>query len=306
MADDVGAVRHFNRFYTNVIGVLRGGLLDTPYTLTEARVIFELAQHGPGRGIDVASLRQELDIDAGYLSRILGHFSTDGLVKRERSDTDGRRQVIALTPAGRTAYATLDERSAADIRTMLDKLPAGHRHRLLDAMGTIREVLAEEPRPRAYRLRPPDPGDLGWVVSRHGALYAQEYGWDGSFEATVARIVADYAADPDPAGEACWIADVGGVPAGSVFCVRQDDATAKLRLLLVEPSARGLGIGAALVDECLRFARRSRYRRITLWTNDVLVAARRIYERAGFQLGESEPHFSFGRDLVGQTWWLDL
>lgn len=313
--DLVATVRDFNRFYTNLIGVLRGGLVDTPYTLTEARVIFELAQRD---AVEAAGLRRELDIDAGYLSRILSRFSADGLVERGRSGTDARRQVIRLTPAGREAYAVLDERSGAGIRTLLDRLGGEQRHQLVDAMATIREVFGEAARPRAYVIREPRPGEMGWVVGRNGALYAEEYGWDETYEALVARIVADYAADRDPRREAAWIAELDGVPVGSVFCMarrrspdrgtdpQRDAETAQLRLLLVEPCARGLGIGSRLVAECLAFARRTGYRRIMLWTNDVLVDARRIYERAGFAVRDEERHHNFGRDLVGQTWWRDL
>jgi len=301
--DLVATVRDFNRFYTNVIGVLRGGLLDTPYTLTEARVIFELAQRD---AVEVAGLRRELDIDAGYLSRILSRFESDGLVSRERSGSDARRQVIRLTPAGRAAYAVLDQRSSAEITALLDQLAADQRQRLAGAMTTIREVLGGRARPRAYQLRPPRPGDLGWMIARNAAIYADEYGWDDNYEALVARIVADYIAGRDPRREAAWIAELDGAPVGCVFCVRRDDETAQLRLLLVEPAARGLGIGGRLVDECLAFAKQAGYRRIMLWTNDVLADARRIYERAGFVLRDEEPHHSFGHDLVGQTWWRDL
>jgi DNA-binding MarR family transcriptional regulator/GNAT superfamily N-acetyltransferase len=303
MTDLVASVRDFNRFYTNVIGVLRGGLLDTPYTLTEARVIFELAQRD---ATEVAELRRELDIDAGYLSRILSRFAADGLISRERSGTDARRQVIALTPAGRQAYQVLDERSATEIQAMLDGLAGDARHRLVGAMATIRELLDESPRLRAYLIRPPRPGDMGWVIARNGALYAQEYGWDATYEGLVARIVADFVAKQEPEREAAWIAELDGAPVGCVFCVRRDDETAQLRLLLVEPSARGLGIGGRLVAECLTFAKAAGYRRIMLWTNDVLADARRVYERAGFELRDEERHHSFGHDLVGQTWWKDL
>jgi DNA-binding MarR family transcriptional regulator/GNAT superfamily N-acetyltransferase len=303
MTDLVATVRDFNRFYTNVIGVLRGGLLDTPYTLTEARVIFELAQRD---AVEVTELRRELDIDAGYLSRILSRFAADGLISRERSGADARRQVIALTPAGRDVFRVLDERSGTEIKAMLDRLAGDQRHRLVGAMATIREVLGEAPRPRAYLIRPPRPGDLGWVIARNGALYAEEYGWDATYETLVARIVADFGADQDPEREAAWIAELDGAPVGCVFCVRRDDETAQLRLLLVEPAARGLGIGARLVDECLAFAKQAGYRRIMLWTNDVLAEARRIYERVGFVLRDEDRHHSFGHDLVGQTWWKDL
>jgi DNA-binding MarR family transcriptional regulator/GNAT superfamily N-acetyltransferase len=299
----VAAVRAFNRFYTNVIGVLQVGHLGTPYSLTEARVVFELAQRPSSL---VAELRRTLTIDRGYLSRVLARFEADGLIRRERSAIDARQQVISLTEAGRSLYEVLDRRSSEEIAMLLSGLDEASRRRLVGAMATIRE-LVEGPAARpAYVLRPPGPGDYGWVVARHGALYAGEYGWDETFEALVARIVADYAEHHDPDREAAWIADVDGDQAGCVFCVRKDDETAKLRLLLVEPWARGLGIGSRLVDECLRFARRAGYRRITLWTNDVLVEARRIYQRAGFELESEERHHSYGHDLVAQDWGRDL
>ena len=299
----MAAVRAFNRFYTTVIGVLAEGLLRTPYSLTEARVIFELAQRD---ATEVADLRRLLDIDAGYLSRMLARFEADGLTSRERSPEDGRRQVVRLTGPGREAYETLNHRSAEEIRRLLSSHSGEEQQRLVAAMTRIREILEGRRAPAAYVLRPPGPGDLGWVVQRHGALYTSEYGWDETFEALVARIVADYAGRHDAGREACWIAEVDGEPAGCVFCVRREDPVAQLRLLLVDPGARGLGIGSRLVDECIRFARRAGYARLTLWTNDVLVEARRIYERAGFQLGEEERHRSFGHDLVGQHWWLTL
>jgi len=300
-ADDatVAAVRAFNRFYTNVIGLLRGKYLGTPYSLTEARLLFELGQRDASEATD---LRRVVDIDAGYLSRILGRFSDDGLITRERSPADGRRQVIALTGAGRAAIAGLDAGSARQTRDMLAHVRDEDRRRLLEAMRVIADVLTQSPRPRGYLLRAPHPGDLGWVVQRNAAVYAEEFGWDGSYEALVARIVADYADHRDPAAEAAWIAEVDGAPAGCVFCVREDAITARLRLLLVEPWARGLGIGARLVEEVLGFARRAGYSAITLWTNDVLADARRIYERAGFTLDDETPHHSFGQDLVGQDW----
>jgi DNA-binding MarR family transcriptional regulator/GNAT superfamily N-acetyltransferase len=301
--DMVATVRGFNRFYTNVIGVLRAGLFDTPYTLTEARVIFELAQR---EAVEGAWLRQELDIDAGYLSRILSRFSSDGLITRERSEADARRQVIRLSPAGHEAFKLLDTRSGERISAMLDRLGDDQRRRLVDAMTAIRELLGDGPPPKAYVLRPPRPGDLGWVIARNAAVYADEFGWDETYEALVARIVADFASADDERRQAAWIAELDGAPVGCVFCVRRDDETAQLRLLLVEPAARGLGIGARLVDECLAFAKRAGYRRIMLWTNDVLVNARPIYERAGFTLDREKPHRSFGHDLVGQTFTRDL
>ena len=295
----VAAVRGFNRFYTNVIGLLRGKYLDTPYSLTEARLLFELAQRDTS---EVADLRRMVDIDPGYLSRILARFASDGLISRQRSAADGRRQIIRLTSSGRGVVAGLDARSAEQTRGLLAGLRGDERGRLLDAMHVITETLTESPRPRGYLLRAPRPGDMGWVVQRNAAVYAGEFGWDESYEALVARIVADYVDNRDPSAEAAWIAEVDGVPAGCVFCVRADATTARLRLLLVEPWARGLGIGARLVEEVLRFARQAGYSRITLWTNDVLADARRIYQRAGFTLDDESEHHSFGKDLTGQNW----
>ncbi|HVM13253.1 MAG TPA: helix-turn-helix domain-containing GNAT family N-acetyltransferase [Egibacteraceae bacterium] len=295
----VAAVRAFNRFYTDVIGVLRDGLLATPYSLTEARVIFELAQR---EATEVADLRRMLDIDAGYLSRILTRLEAEHLATRQRSPADARRQVVSLSDQGRAAFATLDKRSAEQIGELLATLPAEDQARLIAAMGTIRELLEGSPRRDGYVLRPLRAGDLGWVVHRHGVTYAEEFGWDERFEALVARIVAGYGDQHDPERETAWIAEVHGEPAGSVFCMRKDERTAQLRLLLVEPGARGLGIGSRLVAECIDFARGAGYQQLTLWTNDVLDSARRIYERAGFQLVGEEPHHSFGQDLVGQYW----
>jgi GNAT superfamily N-acetyltransferase len=243
-----------------------------------------------------------VDIDAGYLSRILGRFDSDHLITRERSAADGRRQVIRLTENGRSVVAGLDARSATQTRDMLAAVHDDDRCRLLDAMHVITDVLSDSPQPRGYLLRAPRPGDMGWVVQRNAAVYAEEFGWDATYEALVARIVADYVDHREPDAEAAWIAEVDGTPAGCVFCVRENATTARLRLLLVEPWARGLGIGARLVEEVLRFARRAGYSDITLWTNDVLVDARRIYQRAGFTLDSESRHHSFGKDLVGQNW----
>ena len=258
MADGtaVAAVRGFNRFYTNVIGLLRGKYLDTAYSLTEARLLFELAQRDAS---EVSDLRRMVDIDPGYLSRILTRFSSDGLIARQRSAADARRQVIRLTNSGRAVVAGLDARSAEQTRDMLAGMRDDDRRRLLEAMHVITETLTESPRPRGYLLRAPRPGDMGWVVQRNGAVYAEEFGWDSSYEALVARIVADYVDHRDPDAEAAWIAEVDGAPAGCVFCVRENATTARLRLLLVEPWARGLGIGARLVEEVLRFARQAGY-----------------------------------------------
>jgi len=295
----VAAMRAFNRLYTNVIGVLRGGYLGSPYSLTEARLIFELGQR---EVTEVAQLRRSLDIDAGYLSRILARFEADQLVTRERSGADARRQVIALTEAGRTIQAGLDAQAAGQIGTLLAGLSGPARRRLLAAIREVTGVLAGADRPRSYVLRPPRPGELGWVVQAQTAGYRQQYGWDGTYEAMVARLVADYAEHRDPKREAAWIAEVDAEPAGSVFCVRRSDKVAQLRLLYVDASARGLGIGARLVEECLRFAREAGYREIMLWTNSVLAEARQIYQRADFKLVDEAPHRSFGQDLVGQNW----
>jgi DNA-binding MarR family transcriptional regulator/N-acetylglutamate synthase-like GNAT family acetyltransferase len=303
MSDRVATVRAFNRFYTNVIGVLREGLLRTPYSLTEARVIFELAQR---KATEVTELRRVLDVDAGYLSRILAKFETEGLVTRERSSSDGRRQVIHLTDEGRAVFRMLDARSAEESCRLLSRLTEEDRRRLVAAMATIRQVLEDAPPLDAFVLRPPEPGDYGWVVHRHGVLYAQEYGWDETFEALVTRIVADYVEHRDPRRESAWIAEVDGEPVGCVFCVKKEEKVAQLRLLLVDPRARGMGIGTRLVEECIRFARRVGYEQMMLWTNDVLEQARRIYERAGFELVEEEKHHSFGHDLIGQNWWRRL
>jgi DNA-binding MarR family transcriptional regulator/GNAT superfamily N-acetyltransferase len=302
-ANAVTTVREFNRFYTRVIGVLDEGLLDTPYTLTEARVIFELAQ---GEQVEVVALRRRLGLDPGYLSRILSRYESDGLIIRSRSTSDARRQVVRLTAAGRSAYKTLDERSAGQIEAVLEGLAGEEQRRLLDAMATVRDVLGDSRRERRVMLRPLRIGDLGWVVGRHGVVYAEEYGWDQSFEALVARIVADYGQYHDPLRENAWIAEIDGEAVGCVFCVRKDDETAQLRILLVEPSARGFGVGTALVDACIEFARRAGYQKMVLWTNSVLEAARRIYERAGFKLLDEQPHHSYGHDLVSQWWVLDL
>jgi DNA-binding MarR family transcriptional regulator/GNAT superfamily N-acetyltransferase len=299
----VDAVRAFNRFYTRVIGVLDEGLLRTDYSLTEARVLYELAQ---ADALDVGALREAVAIDAGYLSRILARFEEKGLVRRGPSEDDARRRVVRLTTRGRSVSGTLDRRSAEEIGALLSTLGDAEQRRLLGAMGTIRAALREDPSRRSVVVREPWPGDLGWIVERHGAVYRQEYGWDARFEALVARIVADFAEHPDPRRDRAWIAEVDGEPAGCVLCVHRDDEVAQLRLLLVEPSARGLGVGTRLVDEVLRFARDAGYARVTLWTQDALRDARRIYERAGFELVDAQPHADFGPEVVAQTWTLAL
>jgi DNA-binding MarR family transcriptional regulator/GNAT superfamily N-acetyltransferase len=298
----VDAVREFSRFYTNVIGVLREGLLDTPYTLTEGRVVYELAQR---ESTEVADLRRALDIDPGYMSRILAAFEADGLVTRSRSARDGRRQVIALTRHGRDAFATLNARSAGEIKQLISPLSQHDRARLVESLGVGRQLLGDELRGRVT-LRAPKSGDYGWVVERHGVLYRTEYDWNETMEGLVATIVGAFAQGHDVERERAWIAELAGVRVGCVFCVRKSDDVAQLRLLLVEPAARGHGLGTQLVDACIEFARGAGYRELVLWTNDVLHAARRIYERAGFKLVEEGRHHSFGHDLVEQTWSLEL
>ena len=299
----VAAVRRFTRFYTRQIGVLHEGLLDSPFSLAEARVLYELAHRETPTA---AELGKDLGLDAGYLSRILRGFAKDGLLARTPSREDGRQSLLALTAKGRKAFAPLDRRSRDEVGAMLADLAPAEQARLIEAMRTVETLLGRETAPPAYVLRPHRPGDIGWVIHRHAALYAEEYGWDGSFEALVAEIGAKFVREFDARRERCWIAERDGEIVRSVFLVKQSDAVAKLRLLIVEPAARGLGIGHRLVDECIRFARQTGYRQITLWTNDILVAARRIYEAAGFCLVEEERHHSFGHDLVGQYWALDL
>jgi DNA-binding MarR family transcriptional regulator/GNAT superfamily N-acetyltransferase len=297
--DPVAAVRAFNRLYTNVIGVLRGSYLGSPYSLTEARLLFELGQQD---STEVSALRRNLDIDAGYLSRILSRFEADRLITRNKSGADARRQVITLTPAGRELQQSLDTGAVEQIGTLLDSLGEDAQRRLVAGIREITDVLTGAPAPRSYLLRAPRPGDLGWVVQRQAAGYVAEYGWDDTYEAMVARIVADYVDHRDPAREAAWIAEADGERVGSIMCVRESDTVARLRLLYVDPAARGLGIGSRLVEECLRFARAAGYTEITLWTNSVLAEARRIYERTGFTLQDEAPHHSFGVNLIGQNW----
>jgi DNA-binding MarR family transcriptional regulator/GNAT superfamily N-acetyltransferase len=300
----VDRVRRFNRFFTRRIGVLREGLLHTPYSLTEARLLLEVAHRDEPTA---SELSRELSLDPGYLSRTLARLEGEGLIERARSGADGRRRLLYLTLAGEDAFSLLDARSREEVSEMLGGLSEEDQQRLLDAMQTIESVLDEDFKfSGPFFLRAHEPGDMGWVVQRHGTLYAREYGWDERFEALVARIVADFVSGYDPARERCWIAEMGGEAVGCVFVVRDNDTVAKLRLLLVEPKARGLGLGTRLVEECIRFARRAGYDTLTLWTNSVLVAARRIYEAHGFRLVEEEAHHSFGKDLVGQNWELKL
>ncbi|TMC68762.1 MAG: MarR family transcriptional regulator [Chloroflexi bacterium] len=302
-AKRVSAVREFNRFYTSRIGVLDEGYLSSDFTLAEVRVLYELAHRTTATA---SELGRDLRIDAGYLSRILRGFSQCGLVARMTAEDDGRKAILRLTPRGKTKVTPLEARARDQIGTLLDNLPLSDQERLVASMRTIEQTLRGDAGAPKVTLRVHRPGDMGWVVERHGALYWDEYGWDETFEALVADIVGKFIAHLDRKRERCWIAEVNGTRTGCVFCVKKSKTVAKLRLLLVEPQARGLGIGSRLVDECIRFARAAGYRELVLWTNDVLVAARRIYERAGFELVESERHRSFGKSLVGQNWRLRL
>jgi DNA-binding MarR family transcriptional regulator/GNAT superfamily N-acetyltransferase len=304
LAQRVAAVRRFNRFYTRQIGVLDEGYLHSPFSLAEARVLYELAHHQQTTATEIGS---QLGLDAGYLSRILRGFEQRGLIDKQPSATDGRQSILRITEAGQAAFATLNTRSHDEIAALLGQLSASDQARLVEAMDLIEGLLGARPEQKApYILRPHEPGDMGWVVHCHGLLYAQEYGWDEQFEALVAGIVAEFLRGYDARRERCWIAEVDGAPAGSVFLVKKSDTVAKLRLLLVEPRARGLGIGARLVDECVRFARRVGYQKISLWTQSNLLAARHLYARAGFRLVESGAHHSFGYDLIEETWELEL
>jgi DNA-binding MarR family transcriptional regulator/GNAT superfamily N-acetyltransferase len=302
MGDVVADVRRFNRYWTQVLGLLDEGLLATEHPLPEARVLYELAQRPVA---ERAELRAALGIDDSFLSRLLARLQRKGLLTNETSPHDRRRRRIVLTAAGRRAAGDLDARSVAQIEELVAPLDDRRRRRLTGAMVEI-EHLTRAPAPAVVLRHELAAGDLGWVVQRNGEVYADEFGWDADYEALVAQIVADFHRERRPDGERAWIAEVGGQRAGCVFCKRRDDDTAQLRLLLVEPWARGLGLGRRLVDECLAFAAASGYGSIMLWTNDVLVAARRIYVAAGFELVEEEPHHSFGHDLVGQIWRRDL
>lgn len=304
-AAQVQTVRSFNRFYTKQIGVLQQGWLGSPYSLAESRVLYELAHRAQPTATDVG---KELGLDAGYLSRMLRSLEQRGLVRRARSDADGRSTHLSLTPKGRTAITRLDQQTQEDVAARLRKISSGDQRRLVAAMHTIEDVLgARRAAPTSYVLRPPHAGDLGWIVYRQGVLYANEWGYNEEFEALSAGIVAEFVQKLRPQKERCWIAEKDGEIVGSVFLVRKSETVAKLRLLYVEPSARGMGIGGRLIDECIRFARQAGYKKITLWTQSELLSARRLYKRAGFAITAKKPHDSFGRKgLVAETWELDL
>jgi DNA-binding MarR family transcriptional regulator/GNAT superfamily N-acetyltransferase len=299
MNEDVLAVRRFNRFYTKQIGLLEEGLLKSKFSLTEVRVLYELAHR---ERWTAAELGKELGLDAGYLSRMLKAFQRDGLVERDASESDGRQTILRLTEKGRKEFEPLNRASGEQVAGMLERLPGPDRHKLVRAMETIEGILEPKDGSEPFILRMHRPGDMGWVVHRHGELYWQEYGWDERFEALVAEIAAEFVKNFDPKKERCWIAERNGEIVGSVFLVKKDDEVAKLRMLLIEPSARGFGLGRRLVEECIRFARQVGYKKITLWTQSNLTAARAIYEKTGFKLVAQQKNKSFGKELVAETW----
>ncbi|MBC7938180.1 MAG: MarR family transcriptional regulator [Chitinophagaceae bacterium] len=311
----IDAIRRFNRFYTRRIGVLQEGLLESKFTLTESRLLWEMAHT---KHLTATDLARTLELDAGYLSRLLTGLKVRGLIRSTRSADDARQHPLSLTAAGRRAFAPLDTRSRQSVGALLATLGETQQQRLIASMAGIEHLLDDAPetheRTDPYTLRPHRAGDIGWVIARHGALYADEYGWDIGFEAMVARIAADFIDRFDAKREACWIAERDGERIGSIFLVQaRDEVThapiagmAQLRMLLIEPAARGLGLGKRLVDECTRFARQAGYRKIMLWTNANLLAARGIYTKAGYALIHSESHQSFGHDLVGEIWELTL
>lgn len=302
--EHISAVRAFNRFYTRKLGMLDQRLLKSPFSLSEARVLYELAQR---ENLAAKEIGIELGLDPGYLSRIIQNLDDNGLITRKPLPSDRRQHQLGLTAKGRQAFARLDRSSHDDVADMLAPLAPGDGQRLIAAMAAIERLLgASENSPPAAILREPRPGDMGWVVQSHGALYAREYGFDASFEALVADIAAKFLASFDASRERCWIADIDGAAVGSVFLVRHSDEVAKLRLLLIDPAGRGQGLGRRLVAECVSFARACGYRKITLWTQSILVAARKIYQEAGFVPVASEPHRSFGQNLIGETWQLEL
>jgi DNA-binding MarR family transcriptional regulator/GNAT superfamily N-acetyltransferase len=302
--DQIAAVRAFNRFYTRKLGVLDQHVMKSPFSLSEARVLYELAHR---EKLAAKEIGIELGLDPGYLSRIIQNFDENGLVTRKPLPADRRQYRLSLTAKGRQAFARLDRSSHDDVADMLAALPGGDGQRLIEAMAMIQRLLgASRVSLRPAILREPRPGDMGWVVQSHGSLYASEYGFDSSFEGLVADIAAKYLASFDASRERCWIADIDGAQVGSVFLVRHSDDVAKLRLLLVDPAGRGQGLGTRLVAECIAFAQACGYRKITLWTQSILLAARKIYQDAGFVLVATEPHRSFGQDLIGETWEREL
>ena len=302
-----GAVRRFNRFYTRQIGVLRKTYLDSAYSLGEMRVLYEIAH---GDGVTASDIGRALDLDAGHLSRVLRNFENRGLIARKSSAKDARQSHLALTARGKKAFATAEERSQRDVAAMLGNLKPDRQAQLIAAMLTIETLLgeqsADEAAKSAYVLREPRHGDFGWIVSRHAELYAQEYGWTEPFEGLCAQIVADFVNNYDAKRERCWIAEMNGENTGCVMLVKDSDEAARIRLLLMDPKARGLGLGQRLTDECVKFARKAGYKKVTLWTHSVLTAARRVYKKAGFTLTSSEPRHTWGKDVVAEFWDLEL
>jgi DNA-binding MarR family transcriptional regulator/N-acetylglutamate synthase-like GNAT family acetyltransferase len=299
----ISAIRHFNRFYTQKIGVLEEKVYDRPWSLTEARVLYELASRAD---ITAAQLATDLALDPGYLSRVLSRFETRKLLRRATRSDDRRKSVLTLTEKGKQEFARIDKQSSDQIAEMIEELSPAHQQQIVTSMQAIESLLEPSSRGEAYILRPPNPGDYGWVIQRHGAIYAAEFGWNEEFEALVAEIMVHFIRRFDPPRERAWIAERDGQNAGCVFLVKKSERVAQLRCLLVEPTARGLGIGARLVEECIRFAEQRGYKKMILWTNDILHAARHIYEQCGFKLVEEKKHQSFGHDLIGQTWELAL
>jgi DNA-binding MarR family transcriptional regulator/GNAT superfamily N-acetyltransferase len=299
----VGLIRAFNRFYTRRIGVV-DGIASSPFSLAEARVLYELAHRERPTATDI---RKELGLDAGYMSRILREFERRKFVRREQSKTDEREKFLSMTAQGRKAFAPLEERSNRDVAALLENLSPAERKRFVDAAQTVRKLLGEKAEQKTlYLLRQHQPGDMGWIVHRQAILYADEYGWDGTYEALAAEIVAQFIKNYDARRERCWIAEKDGERVGAVFVAKATDEVAKLRLLHVESEARGLGIGKRLVEECVRFTRQAGYKKMTLWTQSILHAARHLYRQAGFQVVSEEQHHSFGKDLIAETWELDL
>ena len=300
----IDAVRRFTRFYTQHIGVLGKGLLGSPFSLTEARVLYELAHCDTTTATEIC---MALGLDPGYLSRILRDFHKKGYIDKSQSEQDGRQSILKLTPDGEEAFASLNERSHHQIEAMLSELSREEQRILIDSMGTIEKILGSgEEGGLPYILRPHHSGDMGWIVHKHGVLYSEEFGWDETFEALCAEIVADFIHNHDPKMERCWIAEMNGENIGCVFIAKEDDQTARLRLLLVDPKARGLGLGTRLVEECIRFCRQKGYKKIVLWTRHVLEGARRIYQRAGFEIIHTEESHHYGLDLIDETWELKL
>jgi len=299
----IAAVRSFNRFYTKKIGLLRGGVLRSTFSLTEARVLYELAHR---KATTATELCADLGLDAGYLSRVLQRFASQGLISRRQSQTDGRQTILTLTPRGGEAFAPLQERQIADVAAMLSEIPEGDQVRALAAMREIQTALSASAASEPYLIRSHQPGDIGWVIGKHGEIYAREYGWDITFEAYVAGVTSKFIQEFNPQRERCWIAERNGRNAGSVFLFDKGDNVAQLRMLIVDPEARGLGIGHRLVEECIRFARQCRYAKMMLWTVDILTAARKIYKQTGFTLTESTPIRQFGHDHADEIWELPL